>query len=387
MNRKNQLQNIFKLYGEEYLKEHNLPSYIRKTLVDIESCRTSQLGGHIDQCDDCGDIRISYNSCRNRHCPNCQTLAKEKWIFNQEKHLLPVGYFHMVFTIPNEFNTLMLLNQKVMYNVLFKAVSETLLELANDKKYLDADIGITTILHTWGQNLMYHPHIHCIVPGGGLSFDNTKWVKSKKKFFIPVKVLSRIFRGKFLYYLNELYLDNKLKFPKNISELSSRNIFNSFKDNLYKKEWIVYSKAPFSSAEYVLQYLGRYTHRVAISDNRIIKVDNEKVVFKWRDYKDKNKEKVMSLKPAEFIRRFTMHILPDRFVKIRHYGILGNRNKKLKFKRCLEIFRVKPKEFENLSSAELFFKLTGIKIGKCKNCEKGNLIKIGKIMPRSTSPP
>jgi hypothetical protein len=225
------------------------------------------------------------------------------------------------------------------------------------------------------------------VPGGGLSLDNARWIRSKKKFFIPVKVLSRIFRGKFLYYFNELYLKNKLKFPRNINELSSRNIFNSFKDDLYKKEWIVYSKAPFSSAEYVLQYLGRYTNRVAISDNRIIKVDNEKVVFKWRDYKDKNKEKVMSLKPEEFIRRFTMHILPDRFVKIRHYGILANRNKNLKFKRCKEIFRIKPKEVEILSTAELFFKLTGIKIGKCKNCEKGNLIKICKIMPRSDSSP
>jgi len=262
-----------------------------------------------------------------------------------------------------------------------------LLELAKDKEYLNADIGFTTILHTWGQNLMYHPHIHCIVPGGGLSIDSSKWIRSKKKFFIPVKVLSRKFRGKYLFYLNKIYQNNKLRFPGNISEFQFKNIFNVFKDKLYKKEWIVYSKAPFSSAEYVLQYLGRYTHRVAISDNRIIKVDKAKVVFKWRDYRDKNKEKIMSLKSEEFIRRFSMHILPDRFVKIRHYGILGNRNKKLKFKRCLEIFRIKLKEFENLSSAELFFKLTGIKIGKCTKCENGNLIKIGKLMPISASPP
>lgn len=383
----NSLQEIINLHGEAYIKSKKLPSNILKALYSIKDCRTAALGGHVYECDECAETKVSYNSCRNRHCPKCQAYAKEMWIYERSKALLPTHYFHIVFTIPEQLNSLTLFNQKEMYSILFTSVSETLLELAKDKKYLNASIGFTTILHTWGQNLMFHPHIHCIVPGGGLSFDNTKWVKSKKKFFIPVKVLSRIFRGKFLYYLNELYLDNKLKFPKNISELSSRNIFNSFKDNLYKKEWIVYSKAPFRSAEYVLQYLGRYTHRVAISDNRIIKVDNEKVVFKWRDYKDKNKEKVMSLKPIEFIRRFTMHVLPDRFVKIRHYGILGNRNKKLKFKRCLEIFRVKPKELENLSSAELFFKLTGIKIGKCKNCEKGNLIKIGKIMPRSTLPP
>lgn len=274
-----------------------------------------------------------------------------------------------------------------MYSILFTAASETLLKLAKAKKYLNANIGFTTVLHTWGQNLMYHPHIHCIVPGGGLSLDNSRWIKSKKKFFIPVKVLSRMFRGKYLFYLSKLYKKNKLKFPTKIKELQFKEIFNTFKDSLYKKEWIVYSKAPFSSAEYVLQYLGRYTHRVAISNSRIIKVDNENVVFKWRDYRDKSKEKIMSLKPEEFIRKFSMHILPDRFVKIRHYGVLGNRNKNLKFKRCIEIFRIKPKELENLSSAELFFKLTGIKIGKCRKCEKGNLIKLGKIMPRSASPP
>ena len=383
----NSLQDIIRLHGESYIKSNVLPSNILKALYSIKDCRTATLGGHVYKCDECGETNISYNSCRNRHCPKCQAYAKELWIYERSKSLLPTNYFHIVFTIPEQLNSLALFNKKEIYSILFKAVSETLLELAKDKKHLNANIGFTTILHTWGQNLMFHPHIHCIVPGGGLSLDNTKWIKSKKKFFIPVKVLSRKFRGKFLYYLNELYLDNKLKFPKDISELTSRNTFNLFKDNLYKKEWIVYSKAPFSSAEYVLQYLGRYTHRVAISDNRIIKVDNEKVIFKWRDYRDKNKEKIMFLKPSEFIRRFTMHILPDRFVKIRHYGILGNRNKKLKFKRCLEIFRVKPKEFEILSSAELFFKLTGIKIGKCKNCEKGNLINIGKIMPRSTSPP
>lgn len=383
----NSLQNIMELHGEAYVKSKRLPSNILKALYSIKDCRTAALGGHAYECDECGEIKISYNSCRNRHCPKCQAYAKEMWIYERSKSLLPTHYFHIVFTIPEQLNSLTLFNQKEMYSILFTAVSETLLELAKDKKYLNANIGFTTILHTWGQNLMFHPHIHCIVPGGGLSFDNIKWVKSKKKFFLPVKIISRKFRGKFLYHLNKLYLDNKLKFPKNISELSSRDIFDLFKDNLYKKEWIVYSKAPFSSAEYVLQYLGRYTHRVAISDNRIIKVDNEKVVFKWRDYRDKNKEKVMSLKPTEFIRRFTMHILPDRFVKIRHYGILANRNKNLKLKRCKEIFRIKPKEIENLSSAELFFKLTGIKIGKCKNCEKGNLIKISKIMPRSTSPP
>lgn len=381
------LQEIIEIHGENYIKNNKLPANVLRALYSIQYCKTASLGGHIYECNECGETTIAYNSCRNRHCPKCQAYAKELWIYERSKSLLPTHYFHIVFTIPEQLNSLVLFNQKELYSILFTSVSETLLELAKDKKYLGAEIGFTSILHTWGQNLMNHPHIHCIVPGGGLSLDKAKWIKSKKKFFIPVKVLSRKFRGKFLYYLNTLYLNNKLTFPKSISELGSRNIFNEFKDSLYKKEWIVYSKAPFSSAEYVLQYLGRYTHRVAISDNRIIKVDKNNVSFKWRDYKDNNKQKVMTLKAKEFIRRFTMHILPDRFVKIRHYGILGNRNKQLKFKRCLEIFRVKPIDDEKLSSAELFFKLTGIKIGMCKICEKGNLIEKGIIMPRSYSPP
>ena len=381
------LQEIIEIHGENYIRNNKLPANVLRALYSIQYCKTASLGGHIYECNECGETTIAYNSCRNRHCPKCQAYAKELWIYERSKSLLPTHYFHIVFTIPEQLNSLVLFNQKELYSILFTSVSETLLELAKDKKYLGAEIGFTSILHTWGQNLMNHPHIHCIVPGGGLSLDKAKWIKSKKKFFIPVKVLARKFRGKFLYYLNTLYLNNKLTFPKSISELGSRNIFNEFKDSLYKKEWIVYSKAPFSSAEYVLQYLGRYTHRVAISDNRIIKVDKNNVSFKWRDYKDNNKQKVMTLKAKEFIRRFTMHILPDRFVKIRHYGILGNRNKQLKFKRCLEIFRVKPIDDEKLSSAELFFKLTGIKIGMCKICEKGNLIEKGIIMPRSYSPP
>ena len=389
MNRKNQLQNILKLYGEEYLKQHSLPSYIRKTLVDIESCRTSQLGGHIDQCDDCGDIRISYNSCRNRHCPNCQTLAKEKWIFNQEKHLLPVGYFHMVFTIPNEFNTLMLLNQKIMYNVLFKAVSETLLELAKDKKYLDADIGITTILHTWGQNLMYHPHIHCIVPSGGLSNLGNKWNSSKDKFFISVKVLSRKFRGKFLFYFKEEFKHKQFKLNKNTMEFNNNLLYKDFINEMYLKEWVVYSKAPYKNASHVLKYLGRYTHRVAIANNRIINIKDNVVTFEWRDYKDNNKKKIMSLSSNEFIRRFITHILPSGFVKIRHYGLNSNRNLNTKLKKCKILLKVYTlNEYkEVLSTAELFLKITGINICKCKNCDNGNYIRKNKIEPRSTSPP
>lgn len=228
----------------------------------------------IYECDECGHIKISYNSCRNRHCPKCQTLAKEKWIDDRKNDLLPVGYFHVVFTIPEELNFITLINQNIMYSILFRAVSETLLELSRDAKYLGAEIGFTAILHTWGQNLMNHPHLHCIVPGGGLSIDRKRWINSKKNFFIPVKVLSRKFRGKFLFYVKKAYYDNKLKFTGEVEHLNDKQEFQLFLDKLHKKEWIVYCKPTFQSAEHVLEYLGRYTHRVAISNNRILKLEN-----------------------------------------------------------------------------------------------------------------
>lgn len=296
-----EVQDIFNQYGEAYRKNHHLPYHLLKTMSAIETCRTSKLGGHVDKCDSCGHLRISYNSCRNRHCPKCQTLAKERWLHNRKKDLLPVGYFHVVFTIPEELNFITLLNQKEMYSILFKAASETLLELGKDTKYLGAEIGFISILHTWGQNLMNHPHLHCIVPGGGLSLDGKRWINSKKDFFIPVKVLSRKFRGKFLYYFKKSYYTKELKFTGDVKQLKEKAHFKSFIDKQYKKEWIVYCKAPFKNAVYVLEYLGRYTHRVAISNNRIVKMENGNVTFKYRDYKDNNKKKLMTITAEEFI--------------------------------------------------------------------------------------
>jgi len=327
------LQGVFKRYANEYREKHNLPLKVLKTVRAIEKCRTAEMGGHVDECNECGHLRISYDSCRDRHCPKCQTFAKEKWIEARKKELLPIGYFHVVFTIPQELNYITLTNPKVMYSILFKAASETLHELGKDKKYLGALLGFISILHTWGQNLLNHPHVHCIVPSGGLSFDGTKWINSKKKFFIPVRVLSRVFRGKFLFYLKKAYDNNSLKYTSGIEELISKNVFQAFKNKLYEKEWIVYCKAPFKSPANVLEYLGRYTHRVAISNNRILSAEDGEVKFKWRDYRDKEKEKVMTLTANEFIRRFIMHILPSVFNKIRHFGILSNRNKNTKLKK------------------------------------------------------
>lgn len=384
-----ELQDIFYEYGEDFRRAHRLPLNVLKAMTAIEACRTAELGGHIDECNECGHVRISYNSCRNRHCPKCQTLTKERWLDNRKQDLLPVGYFHVVFTIPEELNYLALTNQEELYSILFQAASETLLELGKDSKYLGAEIGFTSILHTWGQNLMHHPHVHCIVPSGGLSLDGSRWINSKEDFFIPVKVLSRKFRGKFLYYLKKLYYNNKLKLIGDNQDFIEKHIFQCFVDRLYTKEWVVYCKPPFSSAEYVLEYLGRYTHRVAISNNRLVFFDNGYVTFKWRDYRDNNKQKFMTVTAEEFIRRFLMHVLPDKFVKIRHYGILSNRNRATKLRKCKEltgsVFKIS--STSKLSSTELLFKLTGIDLNVCPCCIKGKMVRQGKLQPKNFSPP
>jgi len=362
-----EVQDIFLQYGKNYRANHKLTLVQHKAMSDIQKCRTSQLGGHKDVCDSCGHTRISYNSCRNRHCPKCQALAKERWIENQKSNLLNVGYFHVVFTIPDTLNSMAYQNQKVLYTLLFKAVAETLAELASDKKYLGAKIGFTSVLHTWGQNLMHHPHIHCIVPGGGLSSIG-KWVNSRKKFFIPVKVLSRKFRGKFLYCLKQLYGQNKLEFYGSQTYLSDDREFEKLLSSLYNKEWIVYCKPPFKNAACVVEYLGRYSHRVAISNKRIVSIEKDKVSFKWRDYKDDNKHKVMTLSADEFIRRFLIHILPSGFMKIRHYGLMGNRNKTTTLKICKQLTHTPLLTKEKASTLQLIKKLTGIDLSKCPNC-------------------
>jgi hypothetical protein len=369
-----EIQDVFLQYGEAYRQNHKLPKNIYKAMSAIEKCRTSALGGHSDACDECGFTKISYNSCRNRHCPKCQTLSKERWIDARKEDLLNIKYFHAVFTIPDTLNTIAYQNQKIVYDILFKSVAETLFELSEDKKYLGAKIGFTSILHTWGQNLMHHPHIHCIIPGGGLS-SIAKWMDSRKKFFIPVKVLSRKFRGKFLYYLKQAYDDSKLIFYGKEQSLINSNCFNKFLTTHYDKEWIVYCKPPFKNAAYVVEYLGRYTHRVAISNTRIVKLENGCVTFKWRDYKDNNKQKLMTVSTEEFIRRFLIHVLPDRLMKIRHYGLLGNRNKSTKLKLCKQLTNtpIRLKVKEKLSAMEFIKRLTGKDLSLCPCCGIGHL--------------
>jgi hypothetical protein len=369
-----ELQDVFQQFGPDYRQNHSLPLNQLKAMKAIESCRTANLGGHIDVCDACGHERISYNSCRNRHCPKCQGLAKEQWLRERERDLLEISYFHVVFTVPDCLTPIALQNQQVFYSLLFKAASETLVELSRDPKYLGAEIGIISVLHTWGQNLMDHPHVHSIVPGGGLSFDGTRFVPSRKKFFIPVKLLSRKFRGKFLAFLKEAYQDGNLKFYGLLESLSGKLKFQALIDSLYQKEWVVYCKKPFKSPWHVLRYLGRYTHRVAISNQRIITMKNDQISFQWRDYRDNNRIKLMTLESAEFIRRFMLHVLPTRFVKMRHYGFLSNRNRNGKLRLCQRLTFSKIQEVQKLSSVELLLKLAGLDLRICPCCKQGKMV-------------
>ncbi len=387
------MADIFRQHGPEYIESHNLPHNQLRAMHAIEICRTSELGGHRDKCDneDCDHVRLSYNSCRNRHCPKCQTLRKEKWIWDRAKDLLPIQYFHVVFTIPAELKPLVLSNQKVMYNLLFRSVSETLIELGNDPRRLGARIGFISILHTWGQNLMDHPHVHCIVTGGGLSPEEDKWVSCRKGFFIPVRVMSELFKGKFLDYLRQAYESGKLTFPGIISHLEQPNTFESFSKQFYHKKWVVYCKPPFNGAQGVLQYLGRYTHRVAISNHRIMKLEDGRVSFRWRDYADGDKKKIMDVAAGEFIRRFLLHILPNRFVKIRHSGILANRPRKRYIALCrhflgssmVETKARKPHE----TWQEWFHRVSGIDVTLCPVCKKGRMVTVEILYPSCNGPP
>ncbi len=308
-----------------------------KAFYAMRSCRTSSQGSHSDVCDNCGHVAISYNSCRNRNCPKCQGSKQEEWVLSQLDRLLPVGYFHIVFTLPHELNTMICQNQSLLYSILMKAAGETIVELAQSPRHLGALPDVTAVLHTWGQNLHYHPHVHCIVSGGGLSNDRLRFIHSGKKFFVPVKVLSRKFRGKFLYHLKNAWYDGLLSFYGKALELADGDNFKDFLDRLYGKDWVVYCKKPFRDPIHVVRYLGRYTHRVAISNSRILSFDGHTVVFRWKDYRDGGKQKAMSLSASEFVRRFLQHVLPHHFVKLRHYGIFSNRMIGARFLLCMKL--------------------------------------------------
>jgi hypothetical protein len=386
-----EVADIFRQYGPDYRKSHQLPRNQRRAMGAIEDCRTSALGGHKDKCDTCDHIRLSYNSCRNRHCPKCQFLKKEKWIEARTEDLLPIRYFHVVFTIPAELKPLVLRNQKVMYALLFRSVSETLIELGNDPKRLGAHIGFMSILHTWGQNLIDHPHVHCVVTGGGLSDGEDHWISCREKFFIPVNVMSQMFKNKFLDYLKQSYGAGELSFPGVIDYLKERHVFERLRRRLYDKKWFVYCKPPFNGAEGVFEYLSRYTHRIAISNNRIVNVEDGTVSFRWRDYADSDKIKTMSLDAGEFIRRFLLHVLPDGFVKIRYYGLLANRNRKNNIALCRELLGASKIETKNKDIPETWqeclLRISGVDVTTCPVCKKGRMFTVEILYPSKCNGP
>lgn len=377
-----ELADILKASGRDYIKENNLPFRALKVISNIQQCRSAYFGGHKEICEECGHWHISYNSCGDRNCPKCGILAKEKWLEARKKELLPVPYYHIVFTLPDLLNPLALNNPKRVFGILFKAAKETLIKLGKDPKHIGAEIGLIAILHTWGQNLSFHPHLHCIVPGGGLSGDGGKWhypkkSKRNKKFFVHVNVISDLFKKIFLFYL-------KLEISRDvIKTVDGNTTINNLINSLYKIKWITYCKRPFGGPAQVLEYIGRYTHRTAISNNRILKLEtcteqgrsNNKVSFTWRDYRDANKTKIMTLEAHEFIRRFLMHVLPGGFFRIRYFGFLSSRFKKERLAQCRKVLNDKSKrtQNQNISWQERLLKLTGINYLICPQCGKGRM--------------
>ena len=323
-----ELADILRAQGNRYLERYQSSiSYQQlKAYRAVLACRTPSLGGHLDVCSACGfENGISFNSCRNRHCPKCQARARERWIENRQKELLPTGYFHAVFTVPHELNVFALTSPRAFYDLLFASASETLIEVARNPKRLGADIGVLAILHSWGQNLLLHPHIHCLIPAGGLSLDRTRWIPTRQQFLLHIRVLRELFRGKFLDGLRRLYRKGQLRCQGPAAEFSDNRKFSRLLGPLYRKKWVVYTKKAMGGPEQVLRYLGRYTHRIAISNHRLVAFDGVDVTFRWRDYAHGNKQRTMPLEAPEFLRRFFLHVLPKGFVRIRHFGLLANR--------------------------------------------------------------
>ena len=337
-----EVADIFRRHGEAYRQAHagHLGRVESRIMAAIEACRTVRLGGHVERCMECGLVRISYNSCRNRHCPKCQGPARAAWLAERQAELLPVPYFHVVFTLPAPVAEIAFQNKETVYAILFKAAAETLSTIAADQRHLGAEIGFVAVLHTWGQNLQHHPHVHCLVPGGGLVRDGTRWVSCRPGYFLPVRVLSRLFRRLFLEKLRAAFDAGRLAFFGTLARLADAGVFTRRLAELRRVEWVVYAKRPFAGPAAVLAYLGRYTHRVAIANSRLTAHAGGQVSFRWCDYRHHSKNKVMTLAADEFIRRFLLHALPDRFHRIRHYGFLANRRRAEKLALCRTLLAV-----------------------------------------------
>ena len=380
---------MFRRYGDTYRDEAgaSLSTPQRRVMTAIERCRTAALGGHVEQCDQCGHTRVWFNSCRDRHCPRCQSLARATWVKAREADVLPCEYFHVVLTVPEEVAVIAYQNKAVVNGILFQAAAETLRTIAADPKHLGAQIGFFAVLHTWGQTLVFHPHLHCVVPGGGLSIDGTRWIACRPGFFLPVRVLSRLFRRLFLGYLQDAFDTGQLRFSGSLQALSNHQVFADHLRSTQQTEWVVYAKPPFAGPQQVLDYVGRYTHRIAISNNRLVDMEDGHVRFRYKDYHGDRQEsqKTMVLSAAEFIRRFLMHVLPSGFHRIRYYGLLGNRHRKEKLARCRQLLdtacpeTISPASVPSKDYRDRYEALTAVSLRTCPVCCVGRMLVIEQI--------
>ena len=384
-----ELAEIFARFGAAYQTTHPLATVQYRALRAIQACRTEALGGHIECCEACGELRYHYHSCRNRHCPKCQTLAKERWLAARRAELLPVPYFHVVFTLPHKLNALAQGNPRAVYALLFQSVSDTLIEFGENPRWLGGDIAATLVLHTWGQTLSQHLHLHCLIAAGALHQDG-HWITSRRGFLFPIQALSAVFRGKFIAGLKPLFLSNALKLAGSTTRLADPAAQRHLLNALHASDWVVYTKRPFGGPEQVLDYLGRYTHRVAISNNRLLSVTDTEVRFRYKDYAHGNRRKVLALEAAEFIRRFLLHVLPAGFMRIRHYGILANRAKaeKLPQARSALDYRSAPLPSEPESIEAFWLRVAHLDIHLCPHCKTARMVAIGPIrVPSARAPP
>jgi hypothetical protein len=379
---------IFRRYGEAYRQAHegSLSTAQRRVMSAIETCRTATLGGHVERCDHCQHTRIWYNSCANRHCPSCQALARAEWIEDRQAELLDTPYFHVVFTVPDAIAALAAQNKARVYGLLFRTAAETLRTIAADPQHLGAEIGFFAVLHTWGQNLLHHPHVHCVIPGGGLSADGTRWIPCRPGFFLPVRVLSRVFRRLFLEALDQAFAAGDLRVSASLEALRDPQAFAQYLAPVRTAEWVVYAKPPFGGPRQVLDYVGRYTHRVAIANQRLLAIDDGQVSFRWKDYRD-GRQKTMALAAEEFIRRFLLHVLPHGFHRIRYYGFLSHRDRQAKLTRCQHLLGMTPVEAPPDEARprpdyrDRYEALTGISLWECPACHQGRMVLVEVLAP------
>ena len=389
-----EVADVLRRYGDDYRQEHadSLSTAQRRVMSAIELCRTAALGGHVEQCDSCAHRRVFYNSCRNRHCPKCQSLARAEWIEDRLSEILDCQYFHLVFTLPEEIAAIAYQNKEVVYGILFRTAAETLRTIAADPRHLGAEIGFFSVLHTWGQNLLHHPHLHIVIAGGGLSPDDTRWISCRPDFFLPVRVLSRLFRRLFLEDLQKAFDSGKLRFFSALQPLETKLAFARYLAPVQCKEWVVYAKRPFAGPQQVLDYVGRYTHRVAISNNRLLNIDSGHVTFRWKDYRD-DRQKTMTLSADEFIRRFLLHALPEGFQRIRYYGFLANRYRQQKLARCRQLLGMVSKEQQPCEPQppedyrDRYERLTGSSLSQCPVCHRGRMVPTETLLPISKRTP